>query len=150
MCMVVKVYGQTPIEIIPYIHAYVYGKNVKILIIVVELQKFWQIKFGDLVKFPKFTKLLSYIYGITECHSILLYSTIRLSTQTKYVSSTILINRLSKVIITFTYNTQDDDTKHCLNTLMQYISNVFVGNNRNAVFQYHPTLLSCHKINAVT
>ena len=30
-----------------------FGENVKILIIVVELQKAWQIKFGDLVKIVK-------------------------------------------------------------------------------------------------
>ena len=42
-----------------------YGKNIKILIIVVELQNVWRTKFGDLVKF---TKLLSYTaYSIAWC-----------------------------------------------------------------------------------
>ena len=36
------------------------GENVKILIIVVELQNVWQIKFSDLVKFAKFAKLFSH------------------------------------------------------------------------------------------
>ena len=35
------------------------GKNIKILIIVVELQNVWQIKFGDLLKFAKFDKIFS-------------------------------------------------------------------------------------------
>ena len=36
-----------------------FGKNITILIIVVEVKNVWQIKFGNLVKFAKFTKLFS-------------------------------------------------------------------------------------------
>ena len=51
---------------------------------------------------------------ITEYHNILQCSTIGLSTQSKY-ASTIL-----KYFSSVTHNTHVDDTKHHLNTLMQY------------------------------
>ena len=41
-----------------------FGKNIKILITVVELQNVWQIKFGDLVKFAT---LLSYTVYCMYC-----------------------------------------------------------------------------------
>ena len=43
-----------------------FSENIKILIIVVELKNVWQIKFGDMVKLAKFTKLFS-------CQTFVLY-----------------------------------------------------------------------------
>ena len=63
-------------------------------------------------------------------------STIGLRTQSKYASI------ILKIFSAVTHNTHVDDTKHQLNTLCNINNNrnVFVGNNRNTVYQYCATL----------
>ena len=51
---------------------------------------------------------------IAEYHNILQCNTTRLNTQNKYVST------ILKIFSAVTHNTHVDDTKHHLNTLMQY------------------------------
>ena len=58
--------------------------------------------------------IISLIQYITEYHDILQCSTIGLSTQSKY-APTIL-----KLFSAVTHNTHVDDTKHHLNTVIQY------------------------------
>ena len=52
-----------------------FGENVKILTILVELQDVWQIKFANLVKFAKFTKLFSR-QASSKCICVLSYEQI--------------------------------------------------------------------------
>ena len=74
---------------------------------------------------------------IAEYCNKLQCSTIGLRTQSKYAS--VILKMFSAV----THNTHVDDTQHQLNTLCNISKNrnVFVGNNRNTVFQYRATLV---------
>ena len=74
---------------------------------------------------------------IAEYCNILQCSTIGLRTQSKYASI------ILKIFSAVTHNTHVDDTKHQSNTLCNISNNrnVFVGNNRNTVFQYRATLV---------
>ena len=73
---------------------------------------------------------------IAEYCNISQCSTIGLRTQSKYASI------ILKIFSAVTLNTHVDDTKHQLDTLCNISNNrnVFVGNNRNTVFQYRATL----------
>ena len=83
--------------------------------------------------------IISLMQYIAEYRNISQCSTIGLRTQSKYAS--IILEIFSAV----THNTHVDDTKHQLNTLCNISNNrnVFVGNNRNTVFQYRATLVHC-------
>ena len=72
-----------------------------------------------------YMSIISRMQYITEYCNILQCSTIGLSTQS--INASTILKYFSAV----THNTHVDDTKH----------NVFVGNNRNTVFQYRSTLV---------
>ena len=80
--------------------------------------------------------IISLMQYIAEYCNISQCCIIGLRTQSKYAS--IILKTFSAV----THNTHVDDTKHQLNTLCNISNNrnVFVGNNRNTVFQYRATL----------
>ena len=71
---------------------------------------------------------------------------IGLRTQSKYASI------ILKIFSAVTHNTHVDDTKYQLNTLCNISNNrnVFVGNNRNTVFQYCATLIHTQCISTNT
>ena len=77
---------------------------------------------------------------IAEYCNKLQCSTKGLRTRSKYAS--VILKMLSAV----THNTHVDDTQHQLNTLCNISKNrnVFVGNNRNTVFQYRATLIGTY------
>ena len=81
--------------------------------------------------------IISLVQYIAEYCNISQCSTIGLRTQSKYASI------ILKIFSAVTHNTHVDDTKHQLNTLCNISNNrnVFVGNNRNTVFQYRATLI---------
>ena len=83
--------------------------------------------------------IISLMQYIAEYCNILQCSTIGLRTQSKYASI------ILKIFSAVTHNTHVDDTKHQLNTISNN-RNVFVGHNRNTVFQYRATLVCMCKI----
>ena len=81
--------------------------------------------------------IISLMQYIAEYCNISQCSTIGLRTQSKYASI------ILKIFSAVTLNTHVDDTKHQLDILCNISNNrnVFVGNNRNTVFQYRATLM---------
>ena len=80
--------------------------------------------------------IISLMQYIAEYCNILQCSTLGLSTQSKYASSILFFNAV-------THNTHDDTIApfKYSNCNISHNRNFFVGNNRNTVFQYRPTLL---------